>query len=174
MPLIKPFAALRPARAHAADVAAPPYDVMNAAEARRLVEGRPWSFLHISRPEVDLPEGIDPYSPPVYAKACENLERMLGEGVLVRDPAPGYYLYRLTMGTHRQTGLVAAASIDAYDTDRIKRHELTRPVKEDDRVRQIDALNAQTGPVLLACRARPDIDALLAGFVAGPAETDIT
>jgi uncharacterized protein (DUF1015 family) len=174
MPLIKPFAALRPALAHAADVAAPPYDVMSAAEARRMVAGRPWSFLHISRPEVDLPEGIDPYGPPVYAKARENLDRMLDAGVLVRDAAPGYYLYRLTMGTHRQTGLVAAASIQAYDRDRIKRHEFTRPVKEDDRVRQIDALNVQTGPVLLACRARPDIDALLADLVAGPAETDVT
>ena len=178
MSLIKPFAALRPAPAHAADVAAPPYDVMSAAEARRMVEGRPWSFLHISRPEVDLPEGIDPYSPPVYAKARENLDRMLGEGLLVRDASPGYYLYRLTMGAHRQIGLVAAASIDAYDRDRIKRHELTRPVKEDDRVRQIDALNAQTGPVLLACRARPDIDALLAGLASalhgGTAETDVT
>jgi uncharacterized protein (DUF1015 family) len=174
MPLIKPFAALRPAPGRAADVAAPPYDVMSEAEARRMVEGRPWSFLHISRPEVDLPEGSDPYSPPVYARARENLDRMLADGVLVRDPAPGYYLYRLTMGGHRQTGLVAAASIDAYDADRIKRHELTRPVKEDDRVRQIDALNAQTGPVLLACRAQPQIDALLAGLAAVPAETDVT
>jgi uncharacterized protein (DUF1015 family) len=174
MPLIQPLAALRPAPGRAADVAAPPYDVMSTAEARRMVEGRPWSFLHISRPEIDLAEDVDPYSGPVYAKARENLERMLHEGILVRDPAPGYYLYRLTMGEHRQTGLVAAASLDAYDSERIKRHELTRPVKEDDRVRQIDALNAQTGPVLLAYRARPEIDTLLAQLAAVPAETDIS
>ncbi len=174
MPLIKPFAALRPATDRAADVAAPPYDVMSAAEARRMVAGRPWSFLHVSRAEIDLPEGVDPYSAPVYARSRENLARMLNAGILKRDPSPAFYIYRLTMGDHRQTGLVAAASIKAYDGERIKRHELTRPVKEDDRVRQIDALNAQTGPVLLACRARPDIDALLVRLVAASPETDVT
>jgi len=173
MALIQPFAALRPAPGRARDVAAPPYDVMSAAEARRMVEGRPWSFLHVSRPEIDLPEGVDPYSPPVYAKARHNLARMVSEGILVRDPAPAYYLYRLTMDEHRQTGLVAVASLEAYDSERIKRHELTRPMKEDDRVRQIDAVNAQTGPVLLACRASPDIDALLGGLASGPAELDV-
>lgn len=174
MPLIKPFAALRPATDRAADVAAPPYDVMSAVEARRMVQGRPWSFLHVSRAEIDLPEDVDPYSAPVYARSRENLACMLNAGILRRDPSPAYYVYRLTMGDHRQTGLVAAASIDAYDCDRIKRHEFTRPVKEDDRVRQIDALNAQTGPVLLACRARPDIDALLVRLAAVCPETDVT
>jgi uncharacterized protein (DUF1015 family) len=173
MPLIKPFAALCPAPGLARDVAAPPYDVMSAAEARRMVVGRPWSFLHVSRAEVDLAESIDPYSPLVYAKARENLDRMLAAGILVRDPTPGYQLYRLTMGEHRQTGLVAAASLDAYAEERIKRHELTRPVKEDDRVRQIDALNAQTGPVLLACRTDPEIECLLARLTVGPPATDI-
>jgi uncharacterized protein (DUF1015 family) len=161
MPLIKPFAGLRPAPGRAAEVAAPPYDVMNAAEARAMVQGCPWSFLHISRPEVDLPEGTDPYAPEVYAKARENLDRMLTQGVLVRDPEPRYYVYRLTMGDHSQTGLVAAASVAAYDAERIKRHELTRPVKEDDRVRQIDALNAQTGPAFLVYRANTGIDQVL-------------
>ena len=145
MPLIKPFAGLRPAPGRAADVAAPPYDVMSTAEAREMVQGRPWSFLHISRPEVDLPTDTNPYAPEVYAKARANLDRMIAEGVLVRDQAPHYYVYRLTMGSHVQTGLVAAASVAAYDAERIKKHEFTRPVKEDDRVRQIDALNAQTG-----------------------------
>jgi uncharacterized protein (DUF1015 family) len=174
MPLIKPFSGLRPAPGRAAEVAAPPYDVMSEAEARQMVEGRPWSFLHISRPEVDLPEGIDPYAPEVYAKARENLERMLAEGVLMRDPAPRYYVYRLTMGTHTQTGLVAAASVAAYDADRIKKHEFTRLVKEDDRVRQIDALNAQTGPVFLVYRSATDIDAMLAAVTEGEAAVDIT
>ncbi len=173
MPLIKPFAGLRPAPGHAAEVAAPPYDVMNAAEARAMVEGRPWSFLHISRPEVDLPAEIDPYAPEVYAKARENLDLMLTEGVLVRDPTPRYYCYRLTMGDHVQTGLVAAASVAAYDADRIRKHEFTRPVKEDDRVRQIDALNAQTGPVFLVYRATADIDRVLARISSAKPEVDI-
>ncbi len=174
MSLIKPVAGLRPAPGRAAEVAAPPYDVMNAAEARWMVAGRPWSFLHISRPEVDLPEGIDPYDPAVYAKARENLDRMLAEGVLIRDPAPCYQAYRLTMGTHSQLGLVASASVAAYDAGRIKKHEFTRPAKEDDRVRQIEALNAQTGPVFLVYRATPAIDAVLAAVSAVPAEVDIT
>ena len=174
MPLIKPFPGLRPAAGRACDVAAPPYDVMSGPEARDMVADRPWSFLHISRPEVDLPEGTDPYSTEVYAKARENLDRMIGEGVLMRDPAPRYYVYRLTMGAHVQTGLVAAASVAAYDADRIKKHEFTRPVKEDDRVRQIDALNAQTGPVFLVYRGNPDIDGTLAAVSAGQPEMDVT
>jgi len=173
MPLIKPFAGLRPAPGRAAEVAAPPYDVMSADEARAMVVGRPWSFLHISRPEVDLPPDTDPYALEVYAKARENLEHMLAEGVLERDPTPCYYVYRLTMGHHVQTGLVAAASVAAYDTDRIKKHEFTRPVKEDDRVRQINALDAQTGPVFLVYRATPSIDDILAAVSNGTPLVDI-
>jgi uncharacterized protein (DUF1015 family) len=172
MPLIKPFAGLRPAPGRASEVAAPPYDVMNADEARAMVEGRPWSFLHISRPEVDLPEDTDAYAPEVYAKARENLDLMVRDGVLIRDPAPHYYVYRLTMGKHVQTGLVAAASVAAYDAKRIKKHEFTRPVKEDDRVRQIDATNAQTGPAFLVYRADPTIDGILAQASAGVPELD--
>ena len=174
MPLIKPFAGLRPAPGRAAAVAAPPYDVMNEQEARAMVAGRPLSFLHISRPEVDLPPGTDPYAPAVYAKARENLESLCTAGVLVRDPAARYYCYRLTMGRHVQTGLVAAASVAAYDAGRIKKHEFTRPVKEDDRVRQIDALNAQTGPAFLVYRATPAIDQVLTRVSAAAAEVDFT
>ena len=174
MPLIKPFAGLRPAPGRATEVAAPPYDVMNAAEARRMVQGRPWSFLHISRPEVDLPTTVDPLDDAVYAKARENLDRMLGEGVLVRDPSPYYYAYRLTMGGHCQTGLVASASVAAYNAGRIRKHEFTRPVKEDDRVRQIDALDAQTGPVFLVYRANSTIDDVLAATCAQAPQVDIT
>lgn len=173
MPLIKPFAGLRPAPGRAVEVAAPPYDVMSTEEARAMVAGRPWSFLHISRPEVDLPEGTDPYAPAVYAKARENLEAMRLAGVLERDPAPCYYVYRLTMGEHVQTGLVAAASVTAYDQERIKKHEFTRPVKEDDRVRQIDVLDAQTGPVFLVYRATSRIDAVLAAVSQGEPAVDI-
>lgn len=174
MSLIRAFSGLRPAPGRAADVAAPPYDVMNEAEAREMVTGCPWSFLHISRPEVDLPEGVDPYSPQVYTKAAENLNKMVQEGVLVRDPGACYYVYRLTMGGHRQTGLVAAASVVAYDNDRIKKHEFTRPAKEDDRVRQIEALNAQTGPVFLVYPSAPAVDQLLAGASRVAPDMDVT
>jgi uncharacterized protein (DUF1015 family) len=161
MPLIKAFRGLRPTRESASAVAAPPYDVMSGAEARAMVKGKPWSFLHISRPEVDLPEGCNPYAPEVYAKARENLDAMLAGQVLMQDEQPSYYIYRLTMGSHVQVGLVCVASVAAYDQDRIKKHEFTRPAKEDDRVRQIEALAAQTGPVFLVYRSDPEVDALL-------------
>ena len=174
MPLIQPFPGLRPAPGRADNVAAPPYDVVSTAEARAMVDGRPWSFLHISRPEVDLPKGTDPYAPEVYAKARENLDLMIAAGILLRDPQACYYVYRLTMGEHVQTGLVAAASVTAYDVERIKKHEFTRPVKEDDRVRQVDALNAQTGPVFLVYPSTPTIDDILAAVSAGSPEVDVT
>jgi uncharacterized protein (DUF1015 family) len=177
MPLIQPLRGLRPAPGRAAEVAAPPYDVLTSEEARRIVtsgHGQPWSFLHISKPEIDLPPDTDPYSPAVYAKAAENLARMLAAGVLVRDDTACYYAYRLTMGSHVQTGLVAAASVAAYDANRIKKHEFTRPDKEDDRVRQIEALNAQTGPVLLAYPSCAEADALIAAASAGTPDADVT
>jgi len=174
MSLIKPFTGLRPAPGRESDVVAPPYDVMNRAEAKAMVVGRPWSFLHVSRPEIDLPDNTDPYDPSVYAKGRENLDRMVADGVLGRDPKPCYYAYRLTMGEHVQTGIVAGASVAAYDADRIKKHEFTRPVKEDDRVRQIDALNAQTGPVFLVYRADPTVDGILAQKAETPPDMDVT
>ena len=161
MPLIRPFAGLRPVAGRAEDVVAPPYDVLNSEEARSRAAGRPWSFLHISKAEIDLPEDTDPHAAEVYTRAASNLQSMLQEGVLVRDPEPCYYVYRLVMGDHRQTGLVAAASVAAYDSNRIRKHEFTRPEKEDDRVRQIEALQAQTGPVLLAYESQSGVDALL-------------
>jgi uncharacterized protein (DUF1015 family) len=174
MSLIRPFPGLRPAPGRAADVVAPPYDVLNTEEARARAAGKPWSFLHISKPEIDLPAGIDPYSPVVYAKGKENFERQIREGVLQRDAAPCYYFYRLVMGTHTQTGLVAAASVPDYDTNRIRKHEFTRPDKEDDRVRQIDALNAQTGPVFLTYRRAAVIDELADKVCAGAPDIDVT
>ena len=174
MSLIRPFAGLRPAPSRAPEVAAPPYDVLSTEEARMRAAGRPWSFLHISKPEIDLPVGTDPYAAEVYAKAAENLGKMLAEGVLVRDTAPCYYVYRLIMGSHSQTGLVAAASVADYNTNRIRKHEFTRPDKEDDRVRQIDALNAQTGPVLLAYPAAPQVDAILKHASSGIRDANVT
>lgn len=173
MSLIRAFTGLRPATGRSEDVVAPPYDVVNEAEARALVVGRPWSFLHISRPEVDLPEGTDPYAAEVYAKGRENLEHMVQQGVLDRESAPSYYVYRLTMGDHVQTGLVAAASVTAYDTDRIKKHEFTRPVKEDDRVRNIDTLNAQTGPVFLVYPSTESIDSILSDVSTAVPDVDV-
>lgn len=152
MPLIRPFAGLRPAPGQADAVIAPPYDVLNSAEARVRAADKPWSFLHISKPEIDLPADIEPYADIVYETAAEKLRTMIERGILQRDPVPCYYLYRLQMGEHVQTGLVALASVQSYEEQHIRRHEFTRPEKEEDRVRQIDALNAQTGPVLLAHR----------------------
>ena len=172
--LIRPFAGLRPAPGRAAEVIAPPYDVLSSDEARARAAGKPWSFLHISKPEIDLPAGTDPYSPQVYAKAAENLGHMIRKGVLTRDPACCYYVYRLVMGQHAQTGLVAAASLVEYDANRIRKHEHTQSDKESDRVRQIDALNAQTGPVMVAYPSAPDVDGILARCSAGSPDADTT
>lgn len=161
MPLFRPFKAVRPVPAFAQEVAAPPYDVLNAEEARQKANGKPYSFLHISKAEIDLPENTDPYSPAVYAKSAENYRALLEKGVLKQDEKPCYYVYRAVMGDHVQTGLAVAASVAEYDKNRIRRHEFTRVDKEDDRVRQIDALNAQTGPALLAYRQIPEIDAII-------------
>jgi len=174
MPLIRPFAGLRPVAARADEVLAPPYDVLSSEEARVRAQGRPWSFLHISKAEIDLPPGTDPHDAAVYLKARENFDRARREGVLIRDSAPCYYLYRLTRGAHVQTGVVAAASVADYLAGRIRRHEFTRPDKEDDRVHQIDALDAQTGPVLLTCRHTAALDALLGQMARGAAEVDVT
>jgi uncharacterized protein (DUF1015 family) len=173
LPLVRPFAALRPAGARASEVAAPPYDVLSSDEARVRAAGKPWSFLHVSKPEIDLAPGTDPYSPAVYAKGAENLGRMREAGVLVRDPAPGYYVYRFTHGDLVQTGVAVTASMAAYEANRVRKHELTRPDKEDDRVRHMEALNAQTGPVLAAYPAAPALDRLLADAARGAPEIDV-
>lgn len=152
VPLFRPFKGIRPVPQYAADVIAPPYDVLNADEAREKAAGKPFSFLHISKAEIDLPKGTDPYSSEVYAKSAENYNKMLQDGILKQDEKPCYYVYKAVMGNHVQTGLAVAASVEEYDKNRIRKHEFTRVDKEDDRVRQIDALNAQTGPVLLAYR----------------------
>ena len=174
MPLIKPFAGLRPVPERAADVVAPPYDVLNSDEARERARDKPMSFLHISKAEIDLPKTVDAYDPQVYAKSAENMQKLIRQGVLTRDPAPRYYVYRLIMGRHQQTGLVCVASVADYNSNRIRKHEYTRPAKEDDRVRQIEALNAQTGPVLLAYKSQPDIDGLLQRIASAKPLYDLT
>ena len=174
MPLIRPFAGLRPVPEYVEDVIAPPYDVLNSVEARERAAGKPYSFLHISKAEIDLPEDIDPYDPAVYAKAAENLQNLVNKGILIREDQPRYYVYRLTMGDHIQTGLVAAASVKHYDSNRIRKHEFTRPAKENDRVAQIEALNAQTGPVLLAYKSDDKVDAMLEKVAEGTPLYDVT
>jgi uncharacterized protein (DUF1015 family) len=172
--LIKPFRALRPASGRAADVLAPPYDVLSSAEARERAAGKPWSFLHVSKAEIDLAPTIDPYDAAAYAKAGENLQRMVDAGVLMREPKPCYYAYRLTWQGHVETGFAAVASVAAYAENRIRKHELTTIAKEDDRVRQIEAVKAQTGPVMLAYPTAPQVDAILARATAGVPNVDVT
>ncbi len=174
MSLIRPFAGLRPVPEYAAEVIAPPYDVLNSIEASMRVQGHPWSFLHISKPEIDLPPSVSPYSEIVYAKGAENLQQMLSDGVLKQDAQSYYYLYGLTMGSHQQIGLVAIANIADYNSNRIRKHELTRPDKENDRVRQIDALNAQTGPVFLTYKHHPSMDALVKTLTNQPSTIKLT
>ena len=157
---VRPFRAYRPSRELASRVACPPYDVLNTEEAREMARGSEVSFLHVNKPEIDFAADHDPYAPDVYAKGRENLQAMIAQGLLVRDAAPSFYVYRQRMGDHVQTGLVAGASVAEYERDLIKKHEYTRPDKEDDRTRHIDELDANDEPVFLTYFARPDIDAL--------------
>ncbi len=173
-PLIRPFAGLRPRSELAAAVAAPPYDVLSSEEARQRAAGKPYSFLHISKAEIDLPPDVDHYAPEVYSRSSENLKTLIDAGVIVRDVKPCYYAYRLQMGEHMQTGLIAVASVADYDSNRIRKHEFTRPDKEDDRVRQIEALNAQTGPVLLAHPDSDDAERLICSATTGAPVADLT
>jgi uncharacterized protein (DUF1015 family) len=158
----------------ARDVAAVPYDVVSTAEARALAAGNPWSFLHVSRAEIDLPEGTDPYSEDVYRRAAENFERLTRECPLTRESEPSLYLYRLRMGGHEQTGIAATFSLDEYDSDVVRRHERTRRDKEDDRTRHMVTLRAQTGPVFLTYRDRAEIDALVTTATVRPPLYDFT
>ncbi|MCF6198701.1 MAG: DUF1015 family protein [Hyphomicrobiaceae bacterium] len=174
MSLISPFRGLRPATNHADEILAPPYDVLSSAEAREKARGKPHSFLHISKPEIDLPEDLSPYDPQVYAMAAQNMQKLVDKKLLLQEDIPVYYAYRLTWGKVQMTGLVAAASVAEYDKNRIRKHEYTRPVKEDDRVRQIEAVNAQTGPVMLAYPKAPRIDEIIAVATSGEADMDVT
>ncbi len=174
MATIKPFSALRPKPELASRLCELPYDVMSSDEARALAAGNPLSFLHVSKPEIDLPPGTDLYSPAVYAKGRENFARLIAEGALRPEAQPCFYLYRQIMGRHTQTGLVAAASCEEYLANIIKKHELTRQDKEDDRVRHIETLNAQTGPVFLTYRAQAAFDEFVARRTADAPDTDFT
>jgi uncharacterized protein (DUF1015 family) len=168
--LARPFAGLRPAANRADEIAAPPYDVVTSDEARALAKDKPYSFLHVSRAEIDLPPDTDPYSEQVYTQAGQNLKVFEEKGILIRDESPAFYVYRMTTGDNVQTGVAFSASIDAYLDNRIRKHELTRPLKENDRVRQIEGVDAQTGPVLTVYRADRELAEELARVTEGKAD----
>ena len=161
MKLIKPFRAVRPTKELASQVASPPYDVVSRAEAREIAKGNPYSFLHINKPDIDLADDIDAHDPLVYQTGRSNLDEFLNSGVLVKDEVESFYLYRQIMGDHEQLGLVAIASVDAYDNGYIKIHEYTRPDKEEDRVKHMVELGAQVGPVFLTYKENSTLTRLM-------------
>ena len=164
MAVFRPFCALRPTPEYAAAVAALPYDVMNSAEARRAVQGKPFSFLHVDKAEIDLAPEIDPYDKAVYLKARENLDALEQNGICAQDSAPCFYIYRQIMDGRSQTGLVGCASIDDYLENVIKKHEFTRADKEEDRVNHVDFCDANTGPIFLAYRESDAVKAAIANW----------
>jgi len=170
---VRPFRALRPRPEFAARVAAPPYDVINSDEAREMAEGNEISFLHINKPEIDLPPEVSLYDDRVYARGVANLRRFIAEGVFVREPESRFYVYQQRMDGHVQAGIVGAASCQEYADGLIKRHEFTRKDKEDDRTRHTHELNANAGPVFLTYRKRAEIDAIVEGIRKGQPLYDI-
>ncbi len=174
MSILKPFKGIRPRVDIAEKVASRPYDVLNSAEARKEAEGNPYSFLHVNKPEIDLPEDIDIHSAPVYEKAKENFDRMFKEGVFVQDDKPCYYIYAQTMFGKTQYGLVAGAAVEDYVNGIIKKHELTRPDKEEDRMKHVRVSNINAGPVFFAYRDNAKIDAIVSGKTADKPEYDFT
>lgn len=174
MSLVVPFRALRPAKTFVRQVAAPPYDVMNRAEAQQFVQGNPLSFLHVEKSEIDVPDAGDVDDQRIYERARTNLGEMIEKGILLRDGSPVFYLYRQRRGGYEQTGIAAGVSIAEYEAGRIRRHELTRDDKERERTRHIDTVGAQTGPVFLTYRRQEAIDRLTARLAAGMPEYDFT
>ncbi|NJD39512.1 MAG: DUF1015 domain-containing protein [Geobacter sp.] len=162
MAIIRPFAAVRPPVHLAPRVAALPYDVMDVEEARQMAGDNQDSFLHISRPEIDLPPTVDPHADEVHSRGKQNLQQFLERRTLIQDPAPCYYIYRQRMGSIVQTGLVACSAVDDYQTGVIKKHEHTRADKEEDRVRHIDTLDANDEPVFYIFRNNPEVEEILA------------
>lgn len=158
---IQPFAALRPQPTLAAQVAAPPYDVLNSTEAKNYAKGNPYSFLQVTKSEIDLPSNIDVHSQEVYNKANENLQKLIANNTLIQEEKPCYYIYQLTMQGRSQTGLVCVSSIQDYHNGTIKKHEYTRPEKEQDRIQHMLTINAQTGNVFLACNDVPSLNNLI-------------
>ncbi len=174
MATVRPFKGLRAPQEIAPKLAALPYDVMNSEEARKMAEGNDFSFLHVTKPEIDLAPGIDLYDPSVYAKAKENFALFQKKGYLKHDSAPCFYIYRQVMDGRSQTGLMCCCAAEEYWNDSIKKHELTRKDKEEDRLRHVDTINANAGPVFLTYPARSEIDSMVDEAVKKPSEYDFT
>ncbi len=168
MATVRPFKGFRPLPMYAAQVAAKPYDVLNSDEARAEAAGKPLSFLHVGKPEIDLPPGTDLYDEQVYQRGKENLQKLIADGILREDPSASFYIYAQTMGTHTQYGLVGCVSVGEYLNGTIKKHELTRKDKEDDRTKHVKVTNAHTGPIFLTYRAQPALDAIVERIHATP------
>lgn len=165
MSVIRPFKAIRPTKEYAKKVAALPYDVMSSEEAREMVKGNEYSFLHIDRGEIDLPVGTDIYSDAVYQKAKENLEKLINKKICVQDDKPCFYIYRQIWKGRAQTGLVACASVDDYKNNVIKKHEKTRADKEQDRINHVNILDANTGPIFLTYRPNQNVRAIISDWI---------
>ena len=174
MSVIRPFKGIRPKKEYAAQVAALPYDVMNSDEAREMVKGKPYSFLHVDKAEVDLPEETYIYDEKVYLKARENLDKLSEDGICVQDSEPCLYIYRQIMNGRTQTGIVGCASIDDYINNVIKKHELTRADKEADRINHVDYCDANTGPIFLTYRGNESIDKTVEKYTKTEPEYDFT
>ncbi len=164
MAIIKPFKGVRPSKDHVADVASKPYDVINSAEARVEVQGKPHSFLHVVKSEVDLPEDIDVHTQQVYDKAKENFDKLVTDGIMFDENSDCYYLYQQIMGSHKQIGIIACSSIEDYENDIIKKHEFTRPVKENDRINHVKTTEIHSGPVFLTYPEVPAIDTIVNNY----------
>jgi uncharacterized protein (DUF1015 family) len=174
MALVLPFKAVRPVAKYASQVAALPYDVMTREEGQKAVAGRPLSFMRVEKSEIDVPDGTRPDDLRIYETAKRNFGKLREEGILEQDEFPCYYVYRQQMGDQVQTGIVGVMSAAEYDEGKIKKHELTRQDKEEDRIRHVDTVNAQTGPVFISYMARPRINAIVEKIVAGLPEYDFT
>ena len=172
MAIVRPFKGFRPLPKYAAQVAARPYDVLSSEEARREALSNPLSFLHVSKPEIDLALDVHPYDERVYQKGKDNLQKLIADGVISEDTSPCFYLYALTFGNHRQVGIVACASVEEYLQSKIKKHELTRKDKEDDRAKHVKITAAHSGPVFLAYREQAFLDSLVASVCLTPPEND--
>lgn len=174
MSIVRPFRGLHPTPGYVAQVASPPYDVLNAREARAMAHGNPFSFLRVNKSELEFDDGVNPYSPEVYQRALQNLQRFRHDGVMVQDNSPCFYIYRLTMNGRPQTGLVALTSVAEYDKGLIKKHEHTRPEKVNDRANHILHVRAQVGPVFSAFRSNDTIERILERITSGQAYLDFT
>ena len=174
MAVFRPFRALRPTPEYASKVAALPYDVMNSEEAKVMVEGNPYSFLHVDKAEVDLPDCTDIYCDEVYAKANENLLKLESDGICQMDETPCFYIYQQIMNGRAQTGLVGCAWVDDYINNRIKKHELTRADKEADRIRHVDTCDANTGPIFLCYKGQAEITDIIDAYKQGTPEYNFT